>query len=141
MYINDLAQEIVERNYGVPIDDQKLGILLYADDIVLIAPNKEESQDMLDILNTWCKKWRMRVNVGKSQVVHVRNHQRPVCSEPLMIDDQEMAHIQNYKYLGCWINEYANNAKTVEALTAAAGRSFGRIINMFKHLGNLKYGT
>ena len=44
-------------------------------------------------------------------------------------------------YLGCWVNELGNNSKTVEAVTAAVGRSFESIGNMFKHMVNIRYGT
>ena len=39
------------------------------------------------------------------------------------------------------MNEFGNEKKTVEALTAAAGRSFGRIVGLFKQLGDLGYTT
>ncbi len=39
-----------------------------------------------------------------------------------------MDDVTEYKYLGCWIKEFGNNKKTVEALTSATGRSYGRIV-------------
>ena len=39
------------------------------------------------------------------------------------------------------MNEHGNNVKTVEALTAAAGRSYGRIVGLFKELGDMGYHT
>ena len=46
MYINDLATGIHVKylNCGVAVDDMKVLILLYADDIVLIAPDEESMQ-------------------------------------------------------------------------------------------------
>ena len=52
-----------------------------------------------------------------------------------------MQYVEHYKYLGCWLNEHSNNQKTVEALTAAAGRSYGRIVGLFKKLGDMGYNT
>ena len=49
--------------------------------------------------------------------------------------------MSDYKYLGVWIHEFLNHDRTVKALTAAAGRSYGRIINIFKHMGDMGYGT
>ena len=54
---------------------------------------------------------------------------------------QELEYVSDYKYLGCWINEFLSNEKTVEALTSAAGRSFGRIVNIFKSMGDMGYET
>ena len=83
----------------------------------------------------------MKVNIAKSQVVHVRNHQHPLRDRDLFLDMKEMQYVSDYKYLGCWINEFLNNKKTVYALTAAAGRSYGRIVNIFKHMGDMGYST
>ena len=74
MYINDLATGIKDLNCGVTIDDMNVSILLYADDIVLIAPEEESLQKMLDFVAEWCRKWRMSVNSDKTQVVHFRQH-------------------------------------------------------------------
>ena len=142
IFINDLAREIKDMNLGIHFDgDNHLALLLYADDIVIIAPSHANSQAMLDTLTRWCRKWGMRANIAKSQVVHVRNQQRPQCEKDLFLDLQEMIYVSDYKYLGCWINEFLNNTRTVEALTSAAGRSFGRIINMFRKMGDMGYET
>ena len=46
-------------------------LLLYADDIVLLAETSKDLQDMLDIVTEYSKKWRFRVNPkkGKSEVM------------------------------------------------------------------------
>ena len=44
-------------------------------------------------------------------------------------------------FLGCWINEFGSFDKTVDSLTSAAGRSYGRIVGLFKKLGNMDYHT
>ncbi len=101
LFINDLAIEIKDSQQGVFIDeDVYIPILLYADDVVLIAPTHEKCQNMLDILTKWCRRWGMRVNHTKSQVVHVRNHQRPLCDKDLYLDLKELAYVSEYKYLG-----------------------------------------
>ncbi len=48
-----------------------------------------------------------------------------------------MEYVRDYKYLCCWVNEHGNNNKTVDALTAAAGRSYGRIVGLFRKLGDM----
>ena len=52
VYINDLAQEINRLGCGVQLDEIIVSVLLYADDIVLIAPNAENLQLMLNILDS-----------------------------------------------------------------------------------------
>lgn len=47
-------------------------LLLYADDVVLIAELDNNLQIMLDELNSWCGSNSMPVNSAKSKVVHLR---------------------------------------------------------------------
>ncbi len=54
MYINDLIDKIKSLNLGVPVDDVLVAIVLYADDIALIANNEQDLQTMLQKLYEWC---------------------------------------------------------------------------------------
>ena len=72
IFINDIALKIKACGKSVKIDGDTVGILLYADDIVLLADNEKELQDMLDILNNWCVFNNMSVNATKSNVMHFR---------------------------------------------------------------------
>ena len=46
IYVNDLAEDIRALNIGVDIDDLNVSILLYADDIALIAPDERSLKNM-----------------------------------------------------------------------------------------------
>ena len=72
MFLNDLATGIKELNCGIKVNNLDVSILLYADDIVLIAPNETSLQKMLDYLSNWCRKWRMAVNKDKTKIIHFR---------------------------------------------------------------------
>ncbi len=141
VFINDLAEEIRGADIGLDFDNQNIALLMYADDIVLLNNSYEDAQKALDILSTWCARWGMKVNIAKSQTVHCRNPQRPRCDVPLVLSGEPMEYVENYKYLGCWINEFVSNDKTVTALTAAASRSYGRIVNIFKKMSDMGCNT
>ena len=55
IYINDLSELIKNAEAGVYVGGQQLHMLMYADDIVLVAPDVHKSQQQLDILSSWCK--------------------------------------------------------------------------------------
>ena len=65
IYVNSLSDDINALNIG--IDNEKLAILLYADDVVLLAENEKDLQKMLDVLYFWCKNNALYVNVNKSK--------------------------------------------------------------------------
>ena len=52
--------------------DEEVCILLYADDIVLLADNKQNLQVLLNTLNEWCNRNDLSINVSKSNIVHFR---------------------------------------------------------------------
>ncbi len=140
-FINDLAVQINELNAGIPIDDKKLNILLYADDIVLVSPDHASAQLQLNVLSEWCNKWGMYINVGKSQTLHVRHHQQRRDPRPLYCMGQGLEYVSSYKYLGYYMHEHLSHAKMVDVLTGSAKRAFGRVINIFHKLRNMGYRT
>ncbi len=77
LFINDLAVCIKALGKGVNINNELVSILMYADDIVLIAENEGDLQGMLDLLHHWCNINNMTVNCSKSNIVHFR--QPSVC--------------------------------------------------------------
>ena len=56
VFINDLAIDIKNLGLGIPSGNRKISILLYADDIALLAENESDLQKLLNKLHEWCKK-------------------------------------------------------------------------------------
>ena len=52
------------------MNDERLSILKYADDIVLLAESAEDLQSMLNELSKWTKRWRLLVYIDKTKVMH-----------------------------------------------------------------------
>ena len=67
LYVNELTFALNEAGLGVPFGNESVSILLYADDIVLLAPSPENLQLMLDIVYDWRRKFRMTVNNEKNK--------------------------------------------------------------------------
>jgi hypothetical protein len=44
-------------------------LLLYADDLILLAGTPGKLQQLLDALQSFCSEYDMRVNVGKAEVI------------------------------------------------------------------------
>ena len=49
IFINTLVTDIKALDVGIDIDGEKFAILLYADDIVLLAANENDLQLLLDV--------------------------------------------------------------------------------------------
>ena len=72
MYIDDLVEQLKVTERGTVCGECVVSSLLYADDIVLLAPDEESLQVLIKTVEKWCKRWRMSLNITKTQIVHFR---------------------------------------------------------------------
>ncbi len=131
IFINDLADELLKVHARVSIGGEELNLLMYTDDVVLISLSADCAQKQLTVMADWCKTWGMSINQKKSQIVHIRNHQKPRSNKFLKCGQKQLDYVSDYKYLGYTINEILSPAKIVEALTSGASCLFGRIVNIY----------
>ena len=148
IFINDLANEIKNAGVGVPINIDNednigsndnislLNILMYADDIVLFASNEVDLQYLLNIVEVWCEKWRLEVNLTKTNILHIRNKRKPQSNFMFIFNRNTVSYCNHYKYLGCTINEFLDFTFTAQVQADSAGRALSSIITkMIKNQG------
>ncbi|KAK3104741.1 hypothetical protein FSP39_009031 [Pinctada imbricata] len=129
LFINDLATEVKNLNKGIDIGSDKLSILLYADDIALIAENESDMELMLGVVDNWCKQWRLRINATKSKVVHFRKKQRRRSDHEFSLGGDKLEYASTYKYLGVLFEEFVTFKANAENLAKSGGRALGSIIS------------
>ena len=139
IYINSLAEKIKSMNKGINIAGHNISILLYADDIALIAENEENLQSMLHCLSDWCHTWKMNINQSKTKVMHFRRTNKQITNFTFSCGDHNISLIDKYKYLGCMLNEHLDYSYTAKILCDAASRALGSIINKLKYNKGLYY--
>ena len=69
LYINDLIDHFGPDCEPLELNRKPMSCLLYADDIVLLSESAKGLQKSLDILKTYCDKWNLKVNIGKTKVI------------------------------------------------------------------------
>ena len=141
MYINDLASEIKKLCCGVRVLDIEVSLLLYADDIVIIAPDEFSLQQQLNVLNEWCVKWRLKVNENKTKIIHFRQSSRNESNYQFHLGNSDIIMVDNYKYLGVILYKNLNFRGISEILAEAGVRAFGALRNKLKPLKCYKYQT
>lgn len=70
LFVNDMVDTL---NGGCVIGNLKIKALLYADDIVLMAPTATSLQLMINDLEKYCQQWNLKVNLTKSKIMVFRN--------------------------------------------------------------------
>ena len=121
--------------------DSPFPILLYADDIVLLTSSETDMQDLLLIVEIWCKKWRLEVNLTKTNVMHVRDKKQQQSNFMFLFDCKPVPYCTSYKYLGSTINEFLHDNCTVQIQAENAGKALASIITKMIKNGGFPYNV
>jgi hypothetical protein len=71
IFINGIVQKVKEDGDGGELGDLRIPVLLFADDMVLMADGEEELERMVRKVKKYCEEWRLEVNVSKIKVMVV----------------------------------------------------------------------
>jgi hypothetical protein len=107
MYINDLASEMEQSDgNGIFIHEafHNAMLLLFADDLALIADTPADLQRRLNCLENYCEKWNMTVNMDKSNIIVYKNGGNLSKNEKWYFKDELMKVVSYYKYLGVFFS-------------------------------------
>jgi hypothetical protein len=126
---------------GVTIDNELICILLYADDIVLIAANEADLQYMLNVLADWCSTNTMIVNPEKSNIVHFRPQSVGRSDCCFKCGDHFLKVVGQYTYLGLMLNEFLDFDLTAKSVAQSASRALGLLIAKAKQMGGMPYNV
>ena len=106
LYVNDLVTQISELGLGIDIDGEKVAVLLYADDLVILSETEDDLQAILDTLNIWCNTNCLFVNPEKSKIIHFRLRSRSQTDKVFRIGDKVIEAGTQYIYLGLMLTEH-----------------------------------
>ncbi len=116
-----MIKEIKKLNLAVKVEEELVLILAFADDIVIIANSEKELQQILKCVETWCKKWRLKVNTEKTNILEENENNEQHLNLNLKIT------VDRYKYLVVGLQENFDFKITEEVLAGATGRALGAI--------------
>ena len=99
--------------------------MLWADDLVLLALNKEALQKQLNVLHDYCVEWELSVNMKKTAVMVFNKTGKILnCSRGLTFNNTEIDTVRSYCYLG---------------VTFTLSGSFKHATNELRHKANRGY--
>lgn len=97
LFLNDMHDYL---DGGLQIDEINLRILMYADDVVILAEEPTVLQTMITNLELFCTHWGMTVNLTKSKILVFRNGGRLGKNEHWIFNGNPVEIVSNYEYLG-----------------------------------------
>ena len=142
MYITDLVY-LYEENacQGIYIDEQFSNItsLFYADDLANCGDTVRNLQKLADHLSSFCKRWKMRVNIDKTKVIVFRNGGYLRHYEKWFIDGVQIEVVSAYKYLGIVFTPKLSWSKAKHTLALQARKALGMFYKLCKKVGHLPH--
>ena len=141
IFINDLAQGLKELGLGIEVENEKISILLYADDVAILSDNEQDMQVMLEFVHDWCNTWQMKINMTKSKIMHIRKKGTERSEFPFKIGNQVVSYVSEYKYLGVIVDEFLEFTGHINTMASAGHRALGALIGKYKKLNGMGYET
>ncbi|OIR56681.1 MAG: uncharacterized protein A8A55_2571 [Amphiamblys sp. WSBS2006] len=101
LFINDILDDTGCLGVTIPGKKEKIGGLLFADDVVLLGESAQGIRDLLEKVVTWTERWRMEINPAKCGVISPDG--TPVTC--LEVQGERIPDVEFYSYLGIKIGK------------------------------------
>ena len=107
-----LAEDLIQTDYGFKItDDLIIPILLWVDDVISIAEGKLNQRYILEEINQFAIKHRIKWGQNKCNVMLVGKHERDANEEPWKVGDMIIEETDRYRFLGGVISNDGKNTE------------------------------
>jgi hypothetical protein len=109
LLISPLIDELQEHDTGIDFFGERIGCLMFADDIVLIADSAKSLQARLDVCTTFFGRWRFTVSADKTHVVSLGHCEKlKLKNRSWHIGGTYVEDVSSYTYLGIEFDKSAN---------------------------------
>ena len=96
---------------GVQMEETVVQLLLFADDLMLVAEDNEDMERNLRVLDEVMEKWKMRINWRKTKVLTVK---RGSGTCDMSVKGEKIEKVKTMKYLGALFNEEGSCEEEIE---------------------------
>ena len=106
---------------------------------MLLGDSEEHLKQLLNIVNNWCSKSKIKINSEKSKVVHFRPNSKPRTHYIFKCGDDTVEVVDKYKYLGLILTEYLDHKFMADTVAKSASRALGFLISKSKSMGGVPF--
>ncbi len=121
VYVDDMIEKIQSLNAGCLLGAIMIGIIMFADDTVLISNSIIQLQKQLDVLSVYCKKHSIQINADKTKYICFGSvSQRHIRNEKVILDNVTLKKVTEITYLGVTINNNHFNTSHIKSRSKSA---------------------
>ncbi|XP_025417940.1 uncharacterized protein LOC112688792 [Sipha flava] len=130
-YIQEAINIREKIQLGIKINDRKIDMLRFADDIAVIAKNEEELQRMLRCMEeTLLNELSMKINAQKTKVL-VCSRNNNITTRIHLQNNQEIKQVEEFAYLGSIISKDGRSKKEIVKRICQAKLAFNKKRGLF----------
>jgi len=131
MYVNDCEMQLISDNCPyINIQMLNIFLIMYADDMVLLAEQPEALQEMINSLSNYTRKWDLTVNTNKTKIVVFRNGGRTRDSEKWFFNGCQLEVVNEFIYLGVLFFYTSKFARTQKRFAEQGRKALFSIMNV-----------
>ncbi|KAG1670844.1 putative RNA-directed DNA polymerase from transposon BS [Nymphon striatum] len=123
LFLADLPDYLDFDGLSFPNSSVKIHLLMYADDIVLLAEDANQLQTALDCLFKYCQQFKLQINVEKSKFFVFHKGRLPKCS--VSINGHDLERVPTFVYLGIVFTPQLSFTKHIERCVSKANARLG----------------
>ena len=115
VYMDPLLKQLRRLGVGCHVGNVFLGVMAYADDLVLIAPNRAAAVQMLGACEAWAEDYNVHFSTdmdpskSKSKVIYMCGQRKDLCKPaPVTLCGRPLPYVQSATHLGHELHESGN---------------------------------
>ena len=133
LYIDELSNKLNKANIGCYINSQPVNHLVYADDMVILAPSPRALQQLLNICNEYAIEYDISYNVKKTKCMCVRPKLfKDITVPQILLGGTAIEFVTKYTYLGVEITSSFCDDDDILRQTRAIYAKGNSLIRKFK---------
>jgi hypothetical protein len=105
-----------------PSHGNRLAGLLFADDVVLLAPAPETLAGSMEQVNDWADRWEMSIGASKCGVMLIHGDSQRIRNRSWRLQNQEIPIVEKYRYLGVGLTPTLDEKAHVDEMIAKMHR-------------------
>ena len=112
----------MKNDQEINIDEWSIILLLFADDLVLIAKSAKDMQTLLNKMHSYRTEWKLNVNINKTKVM-IFSKKKENCNVEFKYGKNVLEVVESYTYLGLNLSCNGKLKLAIETLSNQATRA------------------
>ena len=134
LFISDLESHLSANNSGsIHLGSKKAHLLLFADDLALLADSHSGLQTSIDLLEEYCLTWDLKINIDKTKTIAFNNKKG---GPHFTLSSSPLEATNEYKYLGIVLSDTGSLRPAILTLANQTRKACFSLLKSLSHLSH-----